>query len=193
MTELFRKINLLKIFIMENKPNVWKNGLNWGIITGLVTVIYSTLMYFLGLNLESWTGWISYIILIGGIVYGTIQYRDNVLGGSISYAQALGFGVIISLVVAIISAVFSLILSIIDPGIIDQILEKAQEEMLKQGLSDDQVEQAIEMQKKFMNPGFIAGMAVPVMTFMGFIFSLITSIFLKKEDTSVNFDNVDEE
>ena len=178
---------------MENKPNVWKNGLNWGVITGLVTIIYSTLMYFLGLNLESWTGWISYIILIGGIVYGTIQYRDNVRGGTISYAQALGFGVIIALVVAIISAIYSLVLSVIDPGIIDQILEKAQEEMLKQGLSDDQVEQAIEMQKKFMSPGIIAAMIVPGMTFMGFIFSLITSIFLKKEDTSVNFDNIEEE
>lgn len=178
---------------MGNKPNAWKNGLNWGIITGLVIVIYSTLMYFLGLNLESWTGWISYIILIGGTVYGTIQYRDKVRGGTISYAQALGFGVIVALVVAIISAIYSLLLSVIDPSIIDQILEKAQDEMLKNGLSEDQVEQAVEMQKKFMNPGFIAGMTVPGMTFMGFIFSLITSIFLKKEDTSVNFDGIDEE
>jgi hypothetical protein len=173
---------------MENKPNVWKNGLNWGIITGLLTVIYLTLMYFLGLNLERWTGWISYVIIIGGIVYGTIQYRDNVRGGTISYAQALGFGVIIALVVAVIAAVYSLVLSLIDPGIIDQILEKAQDEMLKQGLSEDQVEQAVEIQRKFMSPGIIAAMTVPSYTFMGFLFSLITSIFLKKEDTSVNLD-----
>ncbi|OQY03449.1 MAG: hypothetical protein B6I20_05045 [Bacteroidetes bacterium 4572_117] len=174
---------------MENKPNVWKNALNWGVIVGVVMVIYSLIMYFLDLSLEKWVGWVSYVLLIGGIVYSTIQYRDNVLGGAISYAQALGFGVLISLFAGIISGVYSyLLMAVIDPELIGKIMEMAQEQMLSQGLTDEQVEQAMEMQKGFMKPGVMALITIPSLTFMGFIFSLITSIFLKKEGANEMFD-----
>ena len=177
---------------MENKPNVWKNALNWGVIVGVVLIIYSILMYFLDLSLEKWVSWVSYIILIGGIVYGTIQYRDNVLGGSITYAQALGFGVLISLFAAILSGIYSYVFfTFIDPDFIEKIIVHTQDEMLKQGLSEDQVEQAMEMQKGFMKPGVLVAISIPMLTFMGFVFSLITSIFLKKEGTKEVFDDVE--
>ena len=177
---------------MENKPNVWKNALNWGLIVGIVLIIYSILMYFLDLSLEKWVSWVSYILLIGGIVYSTIQYRDNVLGGSITYVQALGFGVLISLFAAVLSGIYSYVFfTFIDPDFIDKIVEMTQQQMLDQGLSEDQVEQAMEMQKGFMKPWVMVLISIPALTFMGFIFSLITSIFLKKEGVSETFDDVE--
>ena len=177
---------------MENKPNVWKNALNWGLIVGIVLIIYSILMYFLDFSLEKWVSWVSYILLIGGIVYSTIQYRDTVLGGSITYAQALGFGVIISLYAAVLSGIYSYVfLTFIDPDFIEKIAEMTQQQMLDQGLSEDQVEQAMEMQKGFMKPWVMVLISIPALTFMGFVFSLITSIFLKKEGVNDTFDDVE--
>jgi len=179
---------------MENKPNVWKNAMNGGIIVGVVLIIYSILMYFLDLSLEKWVSWVSYIFFIGGIVYTTIQYRDNVLGGSISYAQALGFGVLVMFFASILTAVYSFVfMTYIDPDFVGKIMEMTQQQMLDQGLSEEQVEQAMEMQKGFMKPGIMALITVPTYAFIGFIFSLITSIFLKKEGVPEVFDDVEEE
>jgi len=179
---------------MENKPNVWKNALNWGLIVGIVLIIYSIIMYFLDLSLEKWVSWVSYILLIAGIVYSTIQYRDNVLGGSINYTQALGFGVLVSLFASILGAIYSYVFfTFIDPDFIGEIIEMAQEKMLDQGLTEEQVEQAMEMQKGFMKPWIMVLIYIPTLTFMGFIFSLITSIFLKKEGVQEVFDEEGEE
>ncbi len=177
---------------MENKPNVWKNALNWGLIVGIVLIIYSILMYFLDLSLEKWVSWVSYVLLIGGIIYSTIQYRDTVLGGSITYTQALGFGVIVSLYASVLSGIYSYVFfTFIDPDFIEKIVEMTQQQMLDQGLTEDQVEQAMEMQKGFMKPWVMVLISIPALTFMGFIFSLITSIFLKKEGVNDVFDDVE--
>ncbi len=167
---------------MEKNTNIWKNAMNWGIILGIVLIIYSLIMYFLGLSLQKWVGYINYVLMIGGIIYSTIQYRDNVLGGSITYGKALGFGTLVIMFGSIITAVYAYVFyAYIDPDMITKILEMAEEEMVNKGLPDEQIEMALEMQSKFMKPGLMALMSLPVVTFFGFLFSLITSIFLKKE------------
>ncbi len=174
---------------MEKDTNIWKNSMNWGLIVGIVLIIYSLLMYFLGLSLEKWVGYLSYLLILGGIIYSTIQYRDNILGGSITYGKALGFGTLVILFAAIVSAVYAyLFYAYIDPEMINKILEMTEEEMVNKGVSDEQIEMALEMQSKFMKPWLMALFSIPSLTFMGFIFSLFTSIFLKKEVESNPFD-----
>jgi hypothetical protein len=69
----------------------------------------------------------------------------------------------------------------IDPEAIQPILEATENEMYKQGLEGQELDNAMEMTRKFMKPGLMAGMAVLTNTFWGTIISLITSIFVKKE------------
>ncbi len=71
------------------------------------------------------------------------------------------------------------------------MLEMIQEQMLEQGLTEEQVEQATEMQKVFMTPAIMSAISILSLTFMGFVFSLITSIFLKKEGVNEVFDDVE--
>ncbi|MBN1251903.1 MAG: DUF4199 domain-containing protein [Bacteroidales bacterium] len=172
----------------EKKTNVWKSALNWGLSIGIILVIYSVIMYFLGLSLEKWVGWVSYLIMIAGIIYSTINYRDKELGGYIKYGQALGFGTLVILFAGIISSIYTYFqMTFIDPDMISKILEMTEEQLITQGLPDDQIEMAIEMQKKFMKPGIMVAIAIPSIAFMGFLFSLITSIFLKKEPKDASF------
>lgn len=173
----------------EQKPSLMKSALTWGIILGIALIIYSMLMWFLDLSLEKWVSWVSYVIMIGGVILATISYRDNSLNGTMTYGQALGFGVLMLLFASIISAIYSYIfLSFIDPGFIDKILQMTEEQLIEKGMSDDQIDMAIEMQRKFMKPIIMALMSIPSYTFMGLIISLITSIFLKKKAAEISFD-----
>ena len=178
-----------KLIIMEeNKSNVWKSSLNWGLIIGIILVIYSVIMFFLGLNLEKWVEWVGFIIMIGGIIYSTKDYRDKELGGYITYGQALGYGTLVILFAGIIAAIYSYVeATIIDPDIIMKKMEIIEEQLIEKGMPDEQIEMAIEIQKKLMKPGIMFLMAIPGSAFAGFIISLITSIFLKKAAPEATF------
>jgi len=172
----------------EKKTNVWKSALNWGLMLGIVLIIYSIIMYFLGLNLEKWVGWVSYIFMIGGVIYSTINYRDKEMGGYISYGQAVGFGTLVVLFAGIISAIYSYVqMTIIDTDIISKMLLMVEEELISKGLPDEQIEMAIEIQKKIFKPWLLFLMAIPGAAFSGVIISLITSIFLKKAAPETSF------
>lgn len=169
---------------MENQGNPFlKHSMNYGLIMGTLLVLLSLVTYLLGvIKPPFWVSLINYAIMIGVIVWGTKKYRDEVLGGAITYGNALGFGVMISLFAGIIVAVFTFIqMTVIDPEYVTKLLAIVEEELASKGMADDQIEMAIEMQKKFMTPAFITISAIFGMVLTGFIFSLITSIFLKKE------------
>ncbi len=167
---------------MEKNTNIWKNAMNWGFILGIALIIYSLIIYFLGATFEKWAAYPTYLIMIAGIIYATIQYRDTMLDGSITYGKALGFGVLVMLFAGVISAVYTYVLySFIDPDLITKSLEVIEEEMINKGMADEQIELALEMQSKFMKPGILAILSIPGSAFAGFIISLFTSIFLKKE------------
>ena len=75
----------------------------------------------------------------------------------------------------------------IDPAAVEQILQQAEQNMIDQGTPDDQIEMGMKYVRMFTTPTMMAVMGLLMYTFMGFIFSLITSAFLKKEATP--FDN----
>lgn len=166
----------------ENKNSFWKSALIYGAMYGAVLIVFSIITYVLNMTMEKWVQYVSYVIMIGALVYFTMEYRKQRGAEGLSYGQALGFGVAITLVASVISAIYTyLLFTVIDPDLINLMIDKTQEQMLAQGLTDEQVEAAMEMQKKFMEPWIITAMSIPSMTFMGFIIALISSIFLKKE------------
>lgn len=109
---------------MENNNPVWRFAMNYGAIIGIVLVIYQLLLYLFDVLRSSF--WISsilsivmLIILILGMIFSTKHYRKNILGGKITYSQALVFGTLICLFASIITGFFNYLLNaVIDPGII---------------------------------------------------------------------------
>lgn len=170
---------------MENeKVSSWKANLNWGLILGFVLIIYSALLYFMDQSLNKTLGLLSIVIYIALIFLGIKAYRDNYLNGFISYGQAVGAGVIISLYAAILTAIFGYLLyAVIDPGLVQKMLDMSEQQMLDKGLSDDQVEMALKMSAKFMSPLVLTIGSLFNGVFFGLIISLIEAIFLKREGT----------
>jgi hypothetical protein len=174
----------------EKKSTFWKSTVYWGGILGIVLIIYSLLLYFLDLSLETWVSWISYLIYIGGILYASISYRNTEMGGVITYGQALGFGTVVAVIASIISSVYSYIfMEFIDPGMVEKMLQMAEEKLIESGMPEDQIDMVIEMQRKFMKPWLMSLIAIPASSFFGFIFALITSIFVQKKAAEIPFEN----
>jgi len=170
----------------ELKENSFsKSAMFYGAIIGISLVLYTFIIYLVGLSTNRYIGFIQYIIIIGGIYISTKKYRDESLKGYISYGRALGFGTLTIFFSSLIIGFFNYILyKFIDPSLIDKILAVSEEAMTKQGLTDEQIDLAIEMTKKFTSPLFLTFSTIFGLSFMGFLFSLLTSAFVKKKDES---------
>lgn len=165
---------------MEQSVSTRGVGMQYGLIAGVVMIIYSMILQLTGLALESWAAWISYIFLAVIIYLGHNKFKEG-SDGFMTFGQGLGIGFWISLVGGLISSVFSFIyFTFIDSSFIDQMMEKARYDMEEAGNSEAQIEMAMEWTSKIMSPGGLFIMGIVGILFMGFIISLIVSAITKK-------------
>ena len=179
---------------MEQKSTFWKSAMIYGLYLALALMLFSVILYATGLILNQKIGYVSMIIYVIGIAFAQISYRNNELDGTISYSQALGFGVAIMLFAGIITSFYTMILyTFIDPTLIDQMKIAQEDILLQRGMSEDQIEMAMKVASKMMTPGWISIMGLFGSVFMGTIISLVTSIFVKKQTDEDAFDEAMEE
>jgi hypothetical protein len=167
---------------MENNTTPLKIGLRYGLIVGLVMIIYSIILNVTGLNLNPAMGYMSYVILIIFIflAHNTFKKEGD---GYMSIGQGLGIGMITSSIGGVLSSVFSTIyITIIDPSILDKIKDMQIEKMEEQGIDEATIQKSLEMAEWFMSPIglFISGLVG--ILFVGFVISLIISLITKKDN-----------
>ncbi len=178
---------------MEQKSTFWKSAMIYGLYLGIAVVLYSVILYVAGQTQNKTLAFLSYIIFVAGIVMAQITYRNRELGGAISYGQAVGIGAAVMLFAGIISALYTIIIFSIDPGLIDQIKILQEEALLKQGMSEEQIEATMAISSKMMSPGIMAISGTIGSVIIGTIISLITAIFVKKQPSEDAFDEAMEE
>lgn len=175
---------------MENKKSMWSYAATAGLIFGLASVVLTIVFYIISPpdaeNLKGGNSWIQSILSILMtmlvLIYATRNYRDEALGGYISYGKSLGFALAIALPAMFIIAAYTIIHSkFIDPGLMERVGELQADKMAEQGMSDEQIEQSMKVMHIMSNP-FITALFVMLGTFFQvLICGLITSIFTKKE------------
>lgn len=166
-----------------------KSAMTYGFITGVAIVIYTLLLYMTGnyIAKNTFLGILQWLILAGGLYYGIKSYRDQFAEGFISYGRSLGLGVLISVFVGVVMGLFTYLLYVvIDPELLEKSMKYAQEEMLKAGMPESQVEAATKMQRTFNSPLIMLFSSVFSFAFFGTIISLVVSIFTKKEKPMFN-------
>jgi len=178
---------------MEEKSTFWKSAMIYGLYLGIVVTLYSVILYVSGQTVNKSLGYVSFVLYAVGVVLAQINYRNKDLHGVISYGQAVGFGVAVMLFAGIITALYNIIIFKIDPSLIEQIKSMQEEAMLKQGLSEDQIEAAMSMTSKMMSPGILAISGLFSSVFMGTIISLVSAIFVKKQPNEDAFEDAMEE
>jgi hypothetical protein len=157
-----------------------KAGLRYGLMVTLASIIFSTVLQLLNIN-GSGASSLGFIILIVGMVFGMKYYKDwN--GGIMSFGQGFNIGALIAVINGLISSVFAAFyIAFIDKSAMTAGLEKARQDMEKRGMSDAEIDKAMEMSAMFTSPTsiFIFGFIISVV--VGIIIALIISAIMKKE------------
>ena len=167
---------------MEENRSIWKETLKYGIILGLISIVFSVLTYMFDLTGKTWVIWPSLIITIVVLYLLLRSYRDTINNGYITYGKSVGAGVIMNLYSAILSAIYIYILfRFLDPGLVDKQLALAEDKLIARGVPEGSIDSALQIQAKFMKPWFASFMSIITSVFYGLILSLIVSIFVKKE------------
>ena len=167
---------------MEEKVSVWKSNLTNGIILGLISVVYTLVLYFLDMTFNKTLGYIFMIVQIGILFYMLKSYRDTYLHGYMTYGQSLGAGVVIILYSTILTTIFSYILyKFIDTGLTAKLLAITEEGMVKKGVPQAQIDAGMAVSKKMLTPEFMLITGFLASMFFGTIVSLLVSIFTRKE------------
>jgi len=131
---------------------------------------------------ESAVNWINWFITIAVIVLTIISYRKS-NEGFLSLSEALKLGLGISVIGALIAIAYTYVLvNFLDPDTIEKTLEISQNKMLDEypEMTQEQIEQAKEMQRIFSSTGVISTMIMVFSLVFGFVVSLISGLILKR-------------
>ncbi|WP_271766392.1 DUF4199 domain-containing protein [Aquimarina algiphila] len=171
---------------MENdKASTKKIIINYGVILGVLSVLMGVVIYITdGYTEQNWIHTvIGLAIMLGVIVYGIKAYKTT-NGGFLQLSEALKIGLGIALIGGIISVIWTILLmNVIEPDIVNQINEAQREQMIERfpDMSEEQMNQSLEMAKKFTSPYIISAFALIWSLFIGFIISLIAGLVMRQK------------
>jgi hypothetical protein len=170
---------------MENKVTVSQVGLRYGLILGLVSIVFGLILQMTGQATNNWLSSIGYILFIVVIVLAHKAFKEGG-DGFMSIGQGLGIGTLLSVIGGTLSSIFTFIyLKFVDDSMLQMIRDKQIEAFEAQGMDDAQIEQAMEMAGKFSGPVAILIMGIVGSALVGFIISLIISLFTKKANPAL--------
>lgn len=159
-----------------------------GLMLSLVLIVVSLIGQFAHLSFESWFKWLSTIIAVVAIIVFCIQYAKQQNG--VTFGKSFGYGFKISLVVSVIMVMYSLLsFYVIFPELVDQILTKTRTDLQAAGKPDDQIDAAVTITKKFLQPTLLSIFVFLATLFFNTIASLLGAAFSKKSEPDVFKDN----
>lgn len=168
---------------LNKKKGMLKPAINHSLIISAALIILSLILYLTG-NMQSKAGsWISYVIIIAGIIYAAINYRNENLGGFISYGRVVGYSVIVGLFTGIITGIFTFILyGYISPDLVEEARLEAERQLYRANpdIDYEMAEGILKMQYWMIKPYALLLMSIVGGAFQGVIIGLIAGIFVKK-------------
>jgi len=163
-------------------------GLYFGLITGAGLIVLSLILFIAGVYMNKAVSSISYLVLIAGMVYGTLDFRKTYSNGFLTYGKAFSLCFKIGLFASLVAAVYAFIFAqFIHPGFVGEILEQSREQIMTSNpsMSEEQVDMAMEWTAKFTTPVMIMVWGFIVNTIFSVVIALLAALFLKKEDPSL--------
>lgn len=169
----------------ENKPKTGKFALNYGLLLGAAGVIFGFMLYTADMHYQGGIAvmLISLALTIAGIVLAMVQFR-KANGGFMSFSQALKVGIGVSIVAGIIGIIFNqLMANVIDPDMMNKAMELQRNQLMETtSMTPEQIDEQMEMGKKFSTPTMQIVFGLVFSLFVGFIVSLISGLILKKQE-----------
>jgi uncharacterized membrane protein YedE/YeeE len=155
-------------------------GLRYGLLTGIVSVIYAFILLAANLEQNTALSLLSLVILVAGIFLAHKHYKEN-NNGFMSYGQGLGIGTLISLISGLLGGIFRYVyMEFIDPSAAQRGMDQARVKLEEAGnMSDAQIDQAIQMSQRFASGPLGIVIAVLGSALIGFLISLSIAAITK--------------
>jgi hypothetical protein len=151
-----------------------------GIVISAILIVYSIVLTFLGLNANPALGWLTYLILLTGLIVFVNLY-GNANNNQVSFGNLFAYGFKTTAAVTCIFILFLVIFNLIFPDLREKGFEIARQKMEERGnLTDEQIDQGLQIAKKFFWVGLIGGTLV-VFAIVGALGSLIGAAVTKKK------------
>ena len=166
----------------QTKTTAFRYAIKWGAIIGL-SWITITLVKFLTHQAENkyWEYPVMLVIAVG-IGYLIKNYRLTYSDGNISFGKAFILCFQIYLYATILCTIFSLsYIHYLMPHTFDIAIEHSKQELIKKGMSDDQIANAMKITKLTLSPYVQFFVGILSGAFIGAIISLIVAAITKKE------------
>lgn len=167
----------------ETKTNV---GLIYGLFSGLIITIITSLLYLGGLDMYlSPIGYINYLVIITMAVLAALKIRKS-NEGFLEFSQALKVTFTVFAIALLIQTIFTyILLNYIDvpfkEAVSQEVLDKSEQIMKKIGASDSQIDEALESERsknQYSIRNVLFGYALTCI--VAFIFCLLISLIVKK-------------
>src|SRR5690349_13619846 len=129
-----------------------------GLLISLILIVIDLVGGFTHLKYETWWGWIGGVVMLIAIIMFCISWA-NQKNNLVTFGNVFGYGFKASAVIAVIILIYSFLsMYVIFPETSDIIMDTPRKKMEAAGnLSEDQMDQALAMTKKFLVLGPIFG------------------------------------
>ncbi|NIG54334.1 DUF4199 domain-containing protein [Chitinophaga sp. Cy-1792] len=147
-----------------------KKHVKYGLITALVIIVLSLILVILHLDTQSWAKMIGMPILLIGVIVSCIAYAKQDKTATFGTIFATGFRT--AVVVALITVMGTALVYIVNPAAREHNLELARQDMIAQHMSQSQIDEQLEMNRKSFFPVMIGtGIFYPLV--FGAVFALV--------------------
>ncbi len=170
---------------MEDQKSTTKQiMLNSGLMLGFISILISVANFAIGdIYKPHWAvSVISIIATIAVIVLGIKKVKE-LNNGYLTLGEAIKTGLGIALVSGLVFLVYFFVFTnFLEPEFYARSLEVKEQAVLEMypNLTDDQLEGAMDLQKKLNGPVFTSAILLIVSLFFGFIVALIGGLVMKK-------------
>jgi hypothetical protein len=158
-------------------------GIRYGLMMAVLSIAYFLIFNMLGVDVSQGPGSWGRLVYCVALIFLAHKYFKENGDGFMSYGQGVGISFWMSLVSSVISSIFTYIyVTLIDTGFIQQMMDKTRESMEEKGnLSDEQIQQAMDMTAKFMTPGMMVTFGIIFGVIIVVIVGLVVTIFTQKK------------
>jgi len=168
---------------MENaKQNSSGVAFKWAMFYVVVSIVLTYVWQFLNVDQTSAVKYVGYLPFIAFLLLAQKEHREN-LGGFITFGQAFVAGLLYSIIGAVVISIFVYIyFAFLSPEVFNKIMDTQRDAMTQKGMSSDQVDQAMEIMKKYgaLITAFVSIFAIAI---FGIIVALVGAAIFKKERT----------
>ncbi len=176
----------------ENDPksvSPYPAALRFGVIGGLCFVVYGLVLYMFFSNPAEagaasmlYQYGVSTAIFVTIMVFAIKKHRDEELGGYITFGRAFLTSFVTVLIARTIFALFGLLYStVIHPDFAKEMQENLRTMYENQGMSEEQIAQAMGFVEMFSNPMIGLGFVIVWAAISGAIVAAIVAAVMQKE------------